>query len=69
MCTHQPACPRADAMDRDAAQVVASHHEQGWVLLCNGVVLFYDCGEILPDGRVIPARFGYPSRASLRPAA
>jgi hypothetical protein len=27
---------------------VASHPEQGWSLLCNGVVLFDDGGELLP---------------------
>jgi len=27
---------------------VASHPEQGWTLLCNGVVLFDDGGELLP---------------------
>jgi hypothetical protein len=32
---------------------VAFHPEQGWSLLCNGVVLFDDSGELLPDGRVI----------------
>lgn len=56
MCQHHPACPPADAPDRDAAHVVAGHPEQGWSLLCNGVVLFEDCGEILPDGRCIGAR-------------
>ena len=56
MCRHLPPCPTADASDRDAACVVASHPEQGWSLLCNGVVLFDDCGELLPDGRVIGAR-------------
>lgn len=56
MCPHQPACPTAEAFDRDAAHVVASHPEQGWSLLCNGVVLFEDTGEILPDGRVIDPR-------------
>jgi hypothetical protein len=30
-----------------------SHPEQGWSLLCNGVVLFEDTGDLLPDGRVI----------------
>jgi hypothetical protein len=35
--------------------VVAAHPEQGWSLLCNGVVLFEDYGELLPDGRVVPA--------------
>jgi hypothetical protein len=27
---------------------VAGHLEQGWSLLCNGVVLFDDGGELLP---------------------
>jgi hypothetical protein len=33
-----------------------SHHEQGWSLLCNGVILFDDTGELLPDGRAIAPR-------------
>lgn len=53
MCRHQPPCPAADAPDREAAYTVATHPEQGWSLLCNGVVLFEDTGELLPDGRVI----------------
>jgi uncharacterized protein DUF5999 len=52
MCSHQPACPPADALDHDAAKVVVTHPDQGWSLLCNGVVLFDDLGEILPDGGV-----------------
>ena len=31
----------------------SSHPEQGWSLLCNGVVLFDDDGELLPDGRAV----------------
>jgi len=54
MCQHQPPCPPADAPDREAAHVVASHPEQGWSLLCNGVVMFEDTGALLPDGRSIP---------------
>jgi hypothetical protein len=46
-------CPSADASDREAARVVATYPEQGWSLLCNGVVLFEDTGELLPDGRAI----------------
>ena len=53
MCAHSSPCPSADAADRDAALVVAEHHDQGWVLLCNGVVLFEDTGELLPDGRAV----------------
>jgi hypothetical protein len=52
-CRHHPRCPAATAPDRDAAHIVATHPEQGWSLLCNGVLLFEDTGEILPDGRVI----------------
>jgi hypothetical protein len=54
MCLHQPPCPPADHPDRDAARIVACHPEQGWSLLCNGVIVFDDMGEILPDGRVVP---------------
>ena len=67
MCRHLPTCPTADATDRDAAAVVSSHPEQGWSLLCNGVVLFDDCGELLPDGSSIGARrtqHHYGARAS-----
>jgi len=53
MCPHQPSCPSPDAVDREAAHVRARHPEQGWSLLCNGVVLFDDTGELLPDGTVI----------------
>lgn len=56
MCPHQPQCPTPDAADRDAARVVASHPEQGWSLLCNGVVCFDDTGDLLPDGRVVAPR-------------
>jgi len=54
MCQHQPPCPPADATDRQAAHVVASHPEQGWSLLCNGTVLFEDTGVLLPGGQSIP---------------
>ncbi|MER8158854.1 DUF5999 family protein [Streptomyces sp. NPDC094472] len=55
MCLHQAPCPSADASDHDSARLVATHPEQGWSLLCNGVVIFADTGELLPDGRAIPA--------------
>jgi Family of unknown function (DUF5999) len=58
MCLHTPPCPPADRADRDAARTVASHPEQGWSLLCNGVVLFDDLGELLPDGRAVTPRRG-----------
>lgn len=52
-CPHKPACPTAADPDREAAHSVASHPEQGWSLLCNGVLLFEDTGELLPDGQII----------------
>ena len=67
MCSHRPPCPLADHPDRDAAHVVVGHPEQGWSLLCNGVIVFDDMGEILPDGRVIPAPS--PARFSWAAAA
>ena len=54
MCPHKPPCPSLESVDRDAARIVAFHPEQGWSLLCNGVIRFDDTGELLPDGRVIP---------------
>ena len=62
MCQHRPPCPAADRPDRDAARTVAFHPEQGWSLLCNGVVLFDDLGELLPGGRA-----GRPAPATPRP--
>jgi len=44
MCSHQPLCPSADSSDRGAAITVAAHHEQGWALMCNGVIVFDDSG-------------------------
>jgi hypothetical protein len=56
VCAHTPPCPMADQVDREAAHVVAAHPEQGWSLLCNGVVLFEDTGELLPSGESVAAR-------------
>ena len=53
-CRHQPRCPDALAADRLAARTVASHPEQGWSLLCNGVVSFDDGGTLLPSGEAGP---------------
>ena len=64
MCQHQIPCPNAEAMDRDAARIVATFHEQGWSLLCNGVIIFEDTGEILPDGSSIEPHRG-PARHAL----
>ncbi|MET9957011.1 DUF5999 family protein [Streptomyces sp. NPDC006339] len=53
MCKHRPTCPSAVSPDREAARLTAHHPEQGWSLLCNGVLLFEDTGELLPDGKVV----------------
>ena len=53
MCPHTPPCPEPKAPDREAAKTIISHPEQGWSLLCNGVVMFEDTGELLPDGNTI----------------
>ena len=65
MCQHQPRCPEWPAPDHLAARIVADQPGQGWSLLCNGVILFDDGGELLPD-----ARAAAPARPGLtRPAA
>jgi hypothetical protein len=61
-CQHRPQCPGAQARDRRAARITASHPEQGWSLLCNGVVVFDDGGALLPDGRAVPPP---PARARI----
>jgi Family of unknown function (DUF5999) len=58
LCQHQPPCPTAEDIDREAARVVTAAPEQGWSLLCNGVILFADTGELLPDCRVIEPHRG-----------
>lgn len=68
MCVHRPPCPNADSPDHDAARVLVDRPEQGWWLLCNGVVCFEDTGELLPDGHALAPRGGWipstPSRAA-----
>ncbi|MBV9384322.1 MAG: hypothetical protein JOY82_06235 [Streptosporangiaceae bacterium] len=64
MCTHTPPCPDARATDRCVARVVASHPEQGWSLLCNGVVLFDDAGVLVLERA--PFSGGPPPRAAGR---
>lgn len=47
-CRHEPPCPAATTSGRLAARIVASHPEQGWSLLCNGIITFEDGGTITP---------------------
>jgi hypothetical protein len=53
MCEHSPCCPSADSADACAAHVRTPHPEQGWCLLCNGVIFFDDGGAIFPDGHIV----------------
>jgi hypothetical protein len=69
MCEHQPRCAGPLAPDRMAAHVVAGHPEQGWSLLCNGVVVFDDAGALLPDGRALAPRPGGTVTDMFRTAA
>jgi hypothetical protein len=52
-CTHEPACPGADTTHARQAHVIAWHDEQGWYLLCNGVILFDDGGALMPNGSAL----------------
>ena len=66
MCQHQPRCPEWPAPDHLAAWIVADQPGQGWSLLCNGVILFDDAGELLPDGRAAaPERLGLTGLAAM----
>ena len=55
MCPYQPPAPR-----RPPRRWRGPHHRllpgQGWSLLCNGVIVFDDSGQLLPDGRAVPPR-------------
>ena len=63
-CPHTPQCPPVERADREAARVLAGHPEQGWSLLCNGVIAFDDTGELLPDGSiVVPHRGTAPAQS------
>jgi hypothetical protein len=54
-CLHRPACPSADAADRDAAEVVAAYPAIGLTLLCNGVALLGEPVEPLRDEVLVAA--------------
>lgn len=57
-CTHVPPCPPADATDHDAAKRILHDYTAGFSLLCNGVAVFDDGGELSPGGVAIPAQRG-----------
>jgi hypothetical protein len=68
MCPHTPPCPAPSAPDREAAHTIVSHPEQGWSLLCNGIVTFDDTGELLPGGAFIAPHRPTDIAAFYRPA-
>jgi hypothetical protein len=45
-------------VDHESARVISCHPEQGWSLLCNGVIVFEDTGELLPDGSCVQPHRG-----------
>lgn len=64
-CSHTPPCPEADAADRQAARISDAHPEQGSGLLCNGVLIFEDTGQLPPNGQVVaPCRSGVVGRTA-----
>ena len=66
MCQLHPRCPEWPAPDHLAARIVADQPGQGWSLLCNGVILFDDGGELLPDRRAAaPERLGLTGLAAM----
>ncbi|MCX5275422.1 MULTISPECIES: DUF5999 family protein [Streptomyces] len=63
MCQHNPRCPDADSPNRDQAQLVAQAVSQGWGRRCNGLLIFDDTGELLPDGQIIAPHRPLPKLA------
>jgi len=65
-CPHQPPCPGPLEPDRLAARLVARYPDQGWSLLCNGVVLLDDGDQLLPNGRIVSPVAARPGAAVVR---
>lgn len=64
MCSHVPRCPAATTSECLTAHIHVPHPEQGWNLLCNGVVAFDDGGVLLPSGESVA-----PPRARREPTS
>jgi len=69
MCNHEPRCPNAGTAEQSAAHRRVSHPEQGWALLCNGLILFEDGGAILPTGEAVAPPMRRPATPALANAA
>jgi len=52
MCAHVPPCANANDARCCTAHILADHQDQGWSLLCNGLILFDDGYCLRPDGQV-----------------
>lgn len=68
-CRHQPTCPPADGTGSLAAAVIAAHPEQGWSLLCNGIITFDDTGALLPAGERLAPRRTTPAEKTPHPTS
>jgi hypothetical protein len=64
MCEHLRSCPTASSPDALQARVRSGHPEQGWSLLCNGVIIFDDGGALYPDGRTFQVHRLVPPHAA-----
>jgi hypothetical protein len=49
--TPAPLPERYQPRSQRLTHTLAAHPDQGWSLLRNGVIVFDDFGELLPDGR------------------
>ena len=49
-----PRYPTRWDLDRATRDHPVIAYHVSWSLLCNGVIVFDDLGEILPDGRIVP---------------
>jgi Family of unknown function (DUF5999) len=63
-CRHDPPCPAATQPGRLTAVIIAAHPEQGWHLLCNGIVVFDDSGYLLALNCSSPEHNGTASTAA-----
>ncbi|MGW3165779.1 DUF5999 family protein [Streptomyces sp. NPDC001142] len=68
-CPHSPPCPAARASDSGAARSVRPCPEQGWSLLCNGLLCFADMGGVRPDGSVVEPCRPFPHHQAMGAAA
>lgn len=55
-CHHTPRCPAVWQPDALDAVIIASRPEQGWHLLCNGIITFDDTGAIVGERVIAPRR-------------